>query len=99
MATETVDRRSGHHRSMVVTTLASMMGVAAAMVAEFVLAASPTGNTGVLALAGAVLLQFPVLHLAGFDVEEFSTKDYLYVVFMTFSLWFVSWTLLLTAGA
>jgi hypothetical protein len=32
------------------------------------------------------------------DVEDFGAKDYLYVLFMTFALWFVGWTVLLTAG-
>jgi hypothetical protein len=36
--------------------------------------------------------------LVAVDVEEFGAKDYLYVAFMTFSLWFVSWTIILTTG-
>ena len=36
--------------------------------------------------------------LVAVDVQEFGAKDILYVAFMTFSLWFVSWTVLLTTG-
>jgi len=96
MATESVDRTSGHHRSVTVTTLASVMGILTAVVSEFVLAADPTATNALFVLTGAILVQFPILQIAGFDMDEFSTKDYIYVAFMTFSLWFVAWTLLLT---
>jgi Zn-dependent protease with chaperone function len=72
------------------------MGIVAAYVSEFVLAADPTATVALFVLVGAILVQFPLLQVAGFDLEEFSTKDHLYVAFMTFSLWFVSWTLMLT---
>ncbi|MDY6779994.1 MAG: hypothetical protein SV760_05520, partial [Halobacteria archaeon] len=42
----------------------------------------------------AVVVQKPFLPYLGKD--EMSTKDWLYVAFMTFDLWFVSWTVLLT---
>jgi hypothetical protein len=53
---------------------------------------------------GAIIVQFPVFRLleaAGIqlDTDDFGAKDYLYVAFMTFSLWFVSWAILLTTGA
>lgn len=101
MATDTADRFSPHLRGLTVTTLASLAGVAAAVVSVVLTAdaASPaTSSLGLYVLAGAVLVQFPVLQLAGIDVEDFSAKDYLYVAFMTFSLWFVCWTILLTTG-
>lgn len=96
MATESVDRTSGHYRSVTVTTLACLMGIVTAYVSEFVLAADPTANVALYVLVGAILVQFPVLQVAGFDLDDFSTKDYVYVAFMTFSLWFVTWTVLLT---
>lgn len=99
MATETVDRRSGHHRSVIVTTLACLAGIVAAVISEFVIAAGPTDNMALYVLVGAILVQFPILQVSGFDMDDFSTKDYLYVAFMTFSLWFVSWTMLLTVSA
>ena len=99
MATETVDRRSGHHRSVIVTTLACLAGVGAATVSEFVVAAGPTDNMALYVLLASILVQFPILQVSGFDLDEFSKKDYLYVAFMTFSLWFVSWTMLLTVAA
>ena len=34
----------------------------------------------------------------GIDTGDLSAKDYLYIVFMTFSLWYVTWAILLTTG-
>ena len=53
---------------------------------------------GMAIVAGFVFVQLPVLQALGIDVEDFSTKDHLYVLFMTFSMWFVTWTILLTNG-
>ena len=96
MATETVDRTTGHHRSVTVTTLSCLLGIVAAYVSEYVLQADPTATVALYVLVGAILVQFPVLQLAGFDLDDFSTKDYIFDAFMTFSLWFVTWTILLT---
>ena len=62
------------------------------------LAGSPTDQVGLYVCVGAILVQFGVLPVLGVDVSDFSTKDYLYVTFKTFSLWFVTWAILLTSG-
>lgn len=97
MATEQVDRRAAHLRGVTVTSLAALLGVAAGIVSAAI-AGSPTDQVGLYVFVGAVLVQFGVLPLFGIDVSDFSTKDYLYVAFMTFALWFVTWAILLTSG-
>jgi hypothetical protein len=108
MSTDTVSPRASHLRSVTVTALASLAGIGAAVGSSLVTAGSASPATDQMALyvlVAAILVQFPVLQLLGraglvaVDVEEFGAKDYLYVAFMTFSLWFVSWTILLTTGA
>jgi hypothetical protein len=103
MATESADRRVAHVRGVTVTALACLSGVVAAVVSASV-ASGASDTLGLYLLAAAVVVQFPlhrVLEMAGIDldVEDFGAKDYLYVAFMTFSLWFVCWTVLLTTGA
>jgi hypothetical protein len=107
MATDTVSPRASHLRSVTVTALASLAGVGAALVSAAVTAgaANPaTNQMALFVLVAAIVAQFPVLQVLGragivvVDIEEFGAKDYLYVAFMTFSLWFVSWTVLLTTG-
>lgn len=103
MATDTAERRTAHVRGITVTAIACLAGVAAALVSSAV--AAGAGDTlGVYILASAVVVQFPIhqlLEKAGIelDTDDFGAKDYLYVVFMTFSLWFVCWGILLTTGA
>ncbi|QLD89882.1 hypothetical protein HWV07_12940 [Natronomonas salina] len=103
MATESAERRVAHVRGVTVTALACLAGVVAAVVSSAV-ASGATDTLGVYVLAAAVIVQFPlhrVLEQAGveLDVDDFGPKDYLYVAFMTFALWFVCWTILLTTGA
>jgi hypothetical protein len=101
MATETQQGLSGHLRGVTVTTIACLAGVAAALASGVVVGTTAAAATNVLTLvvAGAfVVVQFPLLQLIGVDVQGFSTKDYVYVAFMTLTLWFVTYTILLTSG-
>ena len=95
MATETVDRRAAHRRSLKVTAIATIGGVLAGLVTPMV-AATPTDTVAIAIVFGATFVELGVMRLAGVDVGEFSTKDNLYITFMSFSLWFITWTILLT---
>lgn len=97
MATETADRRASHRRSITVTTAASLAGIAAGFGSAAV-ASGPTDTLGLVVLAALTFVSLGVMRLLGVDVEEFSTKDHLYVGFMAFALWFVTWGILLTSG-
>lgn len=98
MATDTADGMSPHMRGLTVTTLTAIAGIAAAFGSNAI-ASGATDVTGVLVVAAAIAVQFPILRLVGIEQEDLSTKDILYVAFMTFSLWFVTWGILLTTGA
>jgi len=94
MATETVDRRAQHRRSLKVTATASLVGLVAGVITPFV-TTGPSDRLGVAIAAAAVFATLGIIRLLGVTVEEFSTKDYLYVAFMVFALWFMTWTILL----
>jgi hypothetical protein len=103
MATETAEEGSedgwdSHLRGLTVTTLASLLGMAAG-VGSSALASGPGDRIGLYLVGGAVLVQLPVYAVIGIDTDEFGAKEYLYIGFMTFSLWFVTWAILLTTGA
>jgi hypothetical protein len=98
MATETLDPGARHRRSLKVTATAALAGVAAG-VATSMVTTGPADQLGLAVLGGAVLAELGVMRLLGVDVEEFSTKDHLFIVFMTFSLWFMTWTIMLQTGA
>jgi len=98
MATETGNGLSPHLRGLTVTTLATVLGMLAGVGATLV-ASGPGDTVGLLLFGAAVLVQFPLLRVLGVDVSDFSTKDYLYIGFMTFVLWFITWGIMLTTGA
>lgn len=98
MATETVDRRAQHRRSLKVTATAALAGVVAGLATPLV-AAGAADRLGLVVVAAAILAELGIMRLLGVDVDEFSTKDHLFVGFMTFSLWFMTWTILLETGA
>jgi hypothetical protein len=102
MATETQSGLSGHVRGVTVTTLACLAGVGAALVSAAIVGTDPTAATDTRALAFLVAFvagQYPLLKVIGVDVADFGAKDHLYVTFMTFTLWFITFAILLTTGA
>lgn len=97
MATETADRRAAHRRGVKVTAIASLAGILAGLLSS-VVASGASDRVGVAVLFGGILVGLGLMRVVGVEVEEFSTKDHLYVTFMTFSLWFITWTILLTTN-
>lgn len=102
MATDTVDDRAAHLRGMTVTALAAILGIVAAFgslvaVGDATPAEIATSTIAVYVLGASIAVQYPLLKVTGI-VDEFSGKDIIYVAFMTFTLWFISLTILLTAG-
>jgi hypothetical protein len=95
--TETVDPTAAHRRSLKVTTIATLGGVAAAFASEAVVA-DATSRTGLLVLLAVVAVELGLMRVAGVDVTDFSAKDHLYVGFMSFALWFITWGVLLSEG-
>ncbi len=101
MATQTQTGLSGHARGVTVTTVACLAGVVAALLSGMVVGTDPAAAKNQLSLGilvGFVAVQFPLLSVVGVDVEGFGAKDYLYVVFMTFTLWFITFGIILTTG-
>ncbi|SHG42774.1 EMC6-like membrane protein [Halobaculum gomorrense] len=100
MATEQASGLSDHLRGVTVTTVACLAGIAAALVSTAVVGIEPADATNRLALlvvAAAVFVQIPLLKLLGVAIEDFGIKDNLYVAFMTFTLWFISYGVILSA--
>jgi len=90
---------SGHARGVVVTTICCLAGIAAGVVSAAYVGttvAAAQSTTVVLVLGAFVLAQFPLYKLIG--VGDFGVKDNLYVAFLTFTLWFISYTVLATSG-
>ncbi|WP_277553953.1 hypothetical protein [Halobaculum limi] len=101
MATETASGLSDHLRGVTVTTVSCLAGIAAALVSATVFGVSADAAAGrltLLVVAAAVFVQIPLLKLLGVAVEDFGIKDNLYVAFMTFTLWYISYGVILSAN-
>jgi len=103
MATEAPtasEKREAHVRGVKVTAFSCVLGIVAgtlswALTQGLVTGAGLPDRVGFVVLAGAVVLHQPFLPYLG--KHEMSKKDWAYVAFMTFDLWFITWTVLLTA--
>jgi uncharacterized membrane protein len=101
MATESQGGLSDHLRGVTVTTLACLAGVVAALLSARVVGtgvADAASRQSLLIVGGLIAAQLPILRVIGIDVSEFGAKDYLYVAFMTVTLWFVTFGIILTEG-
>ncbi len=109
MATESGNGWDEHTRSVTVTTIAAVFGIAAAIVSSILtadlvaagdLAEASRSQQPQLVVLGAIVVQLPLVRLVGFyDDEEWSPKTMLFIAFMTFSFWFVTWGILLATQA
>ncbi|XVH30332.1 hypothetical protein ACNS7O_07895 [Haloferacaceae archaeon DSL9] len=101
MATETASGLSDHARGVTVTTIACLAGLTAGLVSAYVIGTTPqaAGDTrAVLILAAFIFVQYPILKVVGVDVSDFGIKDNLFVSFMTFTLWFITFAVLLSSA-
>ncbi len=102
MATEAASAKADHLRAVTITSGAALAGALAAILSGVITAdLSPSeaaGNINALSiLLLAILVQLPLYRVIGYD-EFGGGKDVLYVVFMTFSLWFITYGIILTTG-
>jgi hypothetical protein len=99
MATESASGFSDHMRGVTVTTIACLAGILAAVASAVVVGTTPeaAGNIQAVLIMGiAIFVQFPILKRIGVDISEFGIKDNLFVSFMTFCLWFITYAVLLS---
>jgi len=104
MATETQSQRQAHVLAVTRTGIAAFLGVAAAFGSWFVTQGIPpaeaaTDQTAQLMVGLAVLVQYPLQKVLGILKDDFGAKDFLFILFITFAMWFVTWTIILTSGA
>jgi hypothetical protein len=98
MSTETGDELDSQVQSLIVIAATTLGGIGAG-VATNEIAAGAFDQAAVAMVGIALGVELVVMQVLGVDVREFSTKDQLYVLFMTFSMWYVAWTILLSTGA
>jgi len=97
------DKQQEHRERIRRTLVASGMGILTGVLSflacgevDPVTAAQPNAAFGFLFLAAGIVFQKHVFLLMGTDISTIKTKDWFYQGFMTFALWFITWTILLT---
>ncbi|MFC3957431.1 hypothetical protein [Halovivax cerinus] len=100
MSTATLSDRGTHLRSIGVTSSSALLGVVAGYLSYVQVGATEAAASDTMAFAfvlGAILVEMAVVQLSGiYDEDELGFKHYLFISFMIFSFWFVTWGILLT---
>jgi hypothetical protein len=104
MATETQSQRQAHVLAVTRTGIAAFLGVAAAfgswfLTQDMTAAAASKDQTAQLIVLGAVVVQPFLQQLLGIYKDDFGAKDFLFILFVTFAMWFVTWTIILTSDS
>lgn len=103
---EKIVRKMAEHSERVIRTLiACVLGIAAGG-ASYFLAGTPDPVTGmqadpilgILILMVAVVLQKTLFLLIKIDTRKLGKKDWFYQAFMTFALWYLTWTIILSTS-
>ncbi|MDD1672493.1 MAG: hypothetical protein LUO82_05795 [Methanomicrobiales archaeon] len=89
------DKRAEHIDRIKRTLSASFLGLAAGIAAFFL---KEDTMSGILFLAIAIIMQRYLFIPLRRNMTPLGAKDWFYQGFMTFSLWFISWTILLTTA-
>lgn len=99
---EVAEARHAHIRAVTISVLAALAGVFAAVLSGILTAdlaaddaARDLGAIAVVVLA--IMIQVPLYPKMGFE-DWGGGKDVLYVAFMTFALWFITFGVILTTG-
>ncbi|MCZ0862762.1 4Fe-4S dicluster-binding protein [Methanocorpusculum vombati] len=103
---EKIVRKKAEHSERVIRTLiACVLGMIAG-IASYFIAGTPNPETGtqadpfvgVLILLVAIVLQRTIFILIRIDTAKLGKKDWFYQAFMTFAMWYLSWTIILSTS-
>ncbi|MDV0444095.1 4Fe-4S dicluster-binding protein [Methanorbis rubei] len=103
---EKIDRKKYEHSERVIRTLiASVLGLAAG-IASYFLAGTPSLENGIqpepvlgiLILLIAIIIQRTIFLLIKIDTKKLGKKDWFYQAFITFALWYLTWTIILSTS-
>lgn len=93
----TAEKQAQHMDRLKRTGIACGMGIVAGVI-SFYADTVPTGTVlGILFLLAGIVLQKYLLLALRMDYLALTSKDWLFQGFLTFSLWFISWTILLSS--
>jgi len=98
------EKQVAHVQRITRTTVACVLGLVAGVASYLLTGASEAqgieafASTGILLLAVAIAVQKFLFPLLKADSPALTAKDWVFQGFMTGALWFISWTVLLSAS-
>ncbi|HJJ89495.1 MAG TPA: 4Fe-4S binding protein [Methanocorpusculum sp.] len=100
-----IRKKIEHSKRVIRTLIACVFGMVAGVVSYFT-AGTPNLETGtqavpfigLLILLVAIILQRTLFILIRIDLSSLNKKDWFYQAFMTFSMWYISWTVVLSTS-
>jgi hypothetical protein len=99
------EKEVAHKERINRTVVACFMGVIAGIlsyvvsgVVDPVTGIQPNAIVGWLILLGGIVIQKYIFLVLKIDFTKLTKKDWFYQSFMTFALWIISWTLLLSTN-
>ena len=93
------EKQAQHMDRLKRTGVACGMGILVGALSFYVDTTARAGTSlGILFLLAGIVFQKYVFLALRMDYLGLTGKDWLYQGFMTFSLWFITWTILLTSG-
>ncbi|MDD1661345.1 MAG: hypothetical protein LUO97_02140 [Methanomicrobiales archaeon] len=92
------EKQAQHMDRLKRTAVACAMGILVGVLSFFYADPQRTGPVfGILFLSAGIVFQKYIFIALRMEYLGLTSKDWLYQGFMTFSLWFISWTILLSA--
>ncbi|HVP25274.1 MAG TPA: hypothetical protein VMS81_04760 [Methanomicrobiales archaeon] len=92
-----VEKQAQHMDRLKKTTVACAMGIVTGVLSFYVDAPQTGTALGILFLLAGIVFQKYVFLALRMDYLGLTSKDWLYQGFMTFALWFITWTILLSS--
>ena len=97
------EKQAEHIARIKRTLIASLLGIATGALAFFLggipdaAGLQENGFLGFMLMLAAIVIQKHIFILMGMDTGSLGWKDWFYQGFMTFTFWFMTWTILLTS--
>ena len=103
---EKVVRKKAEHSERVIrTAIACALGMFAGIASYFLAGTpgsadgvQPSAIIGIFILLAFIVIQRTIFILMKIDTQKLGKKDWFYQAFMTFALWYLSWTIILSTS-
>ena len=97
------EKQAEHIERIKRTLIACLLGMCAGII-SYLSGGAPNaqglqnnGLLGIMLMLASIVVQKHLFILLGMDTSKLGAKDWFYQGFMTFALWFMTWTILLSS--